>query len=64
MERDLQEKLDQLTERHEALVQTVEYLSLQSEEQNKRLDKIVGALESLVRIVQAQRSNGGADGNA
>jgi hypothetical protein len=48
----IDERLDRLVERHEALTQTVEHLALQGEEQNKHLklqgetiDKILTALE-------------------
>lgn len=63
---NIDERLERLVERHEALTQTVEHLSLQSEEQNKRIrlqseniDKILAAIEkdgehirSLARIAE------------
>jgi hypothetical protein len=49
----IDERLDRLVERHEALTQTVEHLALQGEERNKHLklqgetiDKILAALET------------------
>jgi translation initiation factor 1 (eIF-1/SUI1) len=62
----IEERLDRLVERHEAITQTVEHLALQGEEQNKRLqiqgehiDRIVTLLEkdgdyirSLARIAE------------
>jgi hypothetical protein len=42
---NIDERLERLVERHEALTQSVEHLALQGEEQNKRIDKIVLALE-------------------
>ena len=41
----IDERLDRLVQRHEALTQTVEHLALQSEEQNKHLDRILAALD-------------------
>lgn len=56
---NIDERLDRLVERHEALSQSVEHLAMQSEEQNRRLDRIMTALEkdgehirSLVRIAE------------
>jgi hypothetical protein len=62
----IDERLDKLVERHEALTHTVEHLALQGEEQNNRLrlqgehiDRILSALEedgenirSLARIAE------------
>jgi tagatose-1,6-bisphosphate aldolase len=49
---NIDERLERLVERHEALTQTVEHLAMQGEEQNKRIqaqganiDKILLALE-------------------
>jgi len=50
----IDERLDRLTERHEALTQTVEHLALQGEEQHKRIDKLVGLMEAFTAIVQSR----------
>ncbi len=57
---DVEERLDRLTERHEALTQSVERMRLEGQEQNKRIDKILLALEkdsenirALARIAEA-----------
>jgi predicted transcriptional regulator len=56
---NIDERLERLAERHEALTQTVEHIALQGEEQNKRLDKVLAALDkdaenirSLARIAE------------
>ena len=49
----IDERLERLTERHEALTQTVEHMALQGEEQNKRIDKVVGVMEAFANIVQS-----------
>jgi hypothetical protein len=49
----IDERLDRLTERHEALTQTMEHLALQGEEQNKRIDKLVGLMEAFTTVVQS-----------
>jgi hypothetical protein len=50
----IDERLDRLTERHEALTQTVEHIAIQGEEQNKRIDKLVGLMETFTTIVQSR----------
>jgi len=42
---DLDARLQSLADRHEALTQTIEHLALQGEEQNRRIDKILVAIE-------------------
>jgi hypothetical protein len=59
----IDERLDRLTERHEALTQTVEHMALQGEEQNKRIDKLVGLMETFPNIVKGhQRRLTGLEG--
>jgi hypothetical protein len=41
----IDERLERLLQRHEALAQTVEHLARQGEEQNGRMDRILTALE-------------------
>lgn len=48
----IDERLERLTERHEALTQSVELLARQGEEQNRRIDRMVGAIEALTQIVR------------
>jgi hypothetical protein len=55
----IDERLDRLTERHEALTQSVELMPLEGQEQDKRTDKILIAVEKdgenirgLVRIAE------------
>jgi hypothetical protein len=48
---EFEKRMDRLTERHEALTQTVEHIALQGEEQNKRIDKLVGLIESITNTV-------------
>jgi hypothetical protein len=53
------ERLERLTERHEALTQSVELMRLEGQEQNKRIDNIVGLMESLTLIVQSHERRPG-----
>jgi uncharacterized coiled-coil protein SlyX len=46
------ERLDQLTERHEALTQTVEHLAIQGEEQNRRIEKLGDSMDRLLTILE------------
>jgi hypothetical protein len=50
---DIDKRLDRLTERHEALTQTVEHLALQGEEQNKRIDKLLTLMDGLLEITKS-----------
>jgi hypothetical protein len=72
---NIDERLERLTERHEALTQSVELMRLEGEQQNKRIDKILVALEKdgehirgLARIAEirehriSQLENGGDGG--
>lgn len=52
---NIDERLDRLVERHEALSQTVEHLAIQGEEQNRRIDRLLAAQE---RLLQAQEKDG------
>jgi hypothetical protein len=61
----IDERLDRLTERHEALTQTVEHMALQGEEQNKRIDKLVGLMETFANIVKGhERRLSGLEGGS
>jgi uncharacterized coiled-coil protein SlyX len=46
------ERLDQLTEQHEALTQTVEHLAIQGEEQNRRIEKLGDSMDRLLTILE------------
>jgi predicted nuclease with TOPRIM domain len=48
----IDERLDRLVERHEALTQSVELLRLQGEEQGKRIDKLTEDVSALTENVQ------------
>jgi predicted nuclease with TOPRIM domain len=48
----IDERLDRLVERHEALTQSVELLRLQGEEQGKRIDKLTDNVSALTENVQ------------
>jgi len=52
----IDERLDRLTERHEALTQTVELMAAENREGFARLEKIVGqmarSIYTLVRVVE------------
>ena len=66
---DLSERMRRIEERHEALTETVEHLTLQGEEQNKRIgdlvhgileqnkriERLVGIVENLTHIVISQK---------
>ena len=58
----IDERLDRLVERHEALTQTVEHLALQGEEQNKRIrlqgENIDKILENIGKILIALEKDG------
>src|ERR1035438_1157780 len=58
----IDERLDRLVERHEALTQTVEHLALQGEEQNKRIrlqgENIGKILENFDKILIALEKDG------
>lgn len=47
------ERLDRLTERHEALTQNVELLALQGRETDRRISLVMQAIEKLVRLVES-----------
>ncbi len=49
---NVEERLERLTEKHEALTQSVELLQLEREDQNRRIGKLVGLMESFAEIVQ------------
>ena len=49
---NIDQRLDRLTERHEALAQTVELLVTEGREVGRRVDKLVGSVNSLVNIVR------------
>lgn len=48
----IDERLERLTERHEALTPTLEHLARQGEEQNSRIDRLIGGMELLVEVVR------------
>jgi septation ring formation regulator EzrA len=48
----IDERFDRLTEQHEALKETVEHLAIQSEERNKRIDKLDEAISRLLDLVE------------
>jgi hypothetical protein len=50
----IDERLERLVERHEALTQTVEHLALQGEAQNKRIDKITELMSDLALIARSR----------
>ncbi len=57
----IDERLERLTERHEALTQSVELMRLEGQEQGKRIaeqgrniDKIVTLMESFTAVVQSR----------
>jgi archaellum component FlaC len=58
----IDERLDRLVERHEALTQTVEHLASQGEEQNKRIrlqgENIDKILENIGKILTAFEKDG------
>jgi len=57
----IDERLERLTERHEALTQSVELMRLEGQEQGKRIaeqgrniDQIVTLMESFTAVVQSR----------
>jgi len=48
----VEEKLERLTERHEALVQTVELMVIENRERDKRLAEIMEAISRLVHVAE------------
>jgi len=60
---EFEKRMDRLTERHEALTQTMEHMALQGEEQNKRIEQLIAASKAdgennaaLARIAQAHET--------
>lgn len=49
----IDERLERLTERHEALTQTVEHLARQGGEQNKRIELIGQNMNRLIGVVES-----------
>jgi hypothetical protein len=49
----IEERFDRLTERHEALTQSVELLQLERDDQNRRMDKLLSLMESFAAIVES-----------
>ena len=47
-----EERLDRLTERHEALTQSVELMAAENKEQDRRLAQIMESLASLVHVAE------------
>lgn len=58
-EMTIDERLDRLTERHEALTQTVEHMALQGEEQNKRIQLQTANIDRIMNVVEKDRGSGG-----
>ena len=50
---DIDQRLDRLTERHEALTQSVELLFKQSQEHDRQLARVISALGDLVAVVRS-----------
>ncbi len=50
---NIDQRLDRLTERHEALTQSVELLFKQSQEHDQQLARVISALGDLVAIVRS-----------
>jgi chaperonin cofactor prefoldin len=50
---NIDERLDRLTERHEALTQSVELLRLQSQETDKQIAKLGEYINKIVRILES-----------
>lgn len=46
----IDERLDKLTERHEALTQSVELLTLQGSETDRRIGQVMQAIDKLVHL--------------
>lgn len=49
----IDERLDRLTERHEALTQSVELLTLQGRETGRRIGQVMQAIEKLVQLAES-----------
>jgi chromosome segregation ATPase len=63
---DIDQRLDRLTDRHEALTQSVELLVAEGRETGKRVDKLAASVDSLVNIIREHerrihRLEGGED---
>lgn len=59
----IDERLEKLTERHEALTINLELLSRDREADKQRMDKLVGAVEQLVTVMQShERRIAGLEG--
>jgi len=52
----IDERLDKLTERHEALTQSVEVLALQGRETDRRIGQVMQAIEKLVYIAESHEN--------
>lgn len=52
---DIDQRLERLAERHEALTQTVEHLARQGEEQNQRIDKLTSGVAAHEREMERFR---------
>lgn len=48
----IDERLERLTERHEALTQTVELMTAENRERDKRLAEIMEAIARLVHVAE------------
>jgi hypothetical protein len=48
----IDERLDRLTERHEALTQTVEFLAISQQKNEKLMAEVLGAINDLARIAR------------
>jgi hypothetical protein len=48
----LDERLERLTERHEALTQTVELMALENRQRDRRLGEIMEGIASLLHIAE------------
>lgn len=48
----MDERLERLTERHEALTQSVELMALENQERDRRLDQIMEGLARLVHVAE------------
>ena len=55
----IDERLNRLTERHEALAQTVELLSLEIRQQAETVDALVKQISDLQDIIRTHESRGG-----
>jgi hypothetical protein len=48
----IDERLEKLTERQEALTQTVELMAIENRERDRQLDRIMGGIEKLTGAVE------------